>query len=40
MAESEPDIVIAAERLEPSEVARLVQLFFGEMVIGRGEPLT
>jgi Protein of unknown function (DUF5674) len=32
MAESEPDIVIAAERLEPSEVARLVQLFFGDMV--------
>jgi hypothetical protein len=32
MAESEPDIVIAAGRLEPSEVARLVQLFFGDMV--------
>ncbi len=32
MAETEPDIVIAAERLEPSEVARLVQLFFGDMV--------
>ena len=30
--ESERDIVIAAERLEPSEVARLVQLFFGDMV--------
>jgi len=32
MAESERDIVIAAGRLEPSEVARLVQLFFGDMV--------
>ncbi|HEY6320182.1 MAG TPA: DUF5674 family protein [Thermoanaerobaculia bacterium] len=32
MAESEPDVVMAAERLEPSEVARLVQLFFGDMV--------
>lgn len=32
MAESEPDIVISTEKLEPSEVARLVQLFFGDMV--------
>jgi hypothetical protein len=32
MAESERDIVLAVERLEPSEVARLVELFFGDMV--------
>jgi len=32
MADSERDIVIAAERLEPSELTRLVQLFFGDMV--------
>jgi Protein of unknown function (DUF5674) len=32
MAESPPEIVIAARRLEPSEVSRLVQLFFGDMV--------
>jgi hypothetical protein len=32
MADSERDLVIAAEKLEPSEVARLVQLFFGDMV--------
>ena|ERR1700719_4170233 len=32
MAESARDIVIATGRLEPSEVARLVQLFFGDMV--------
>jgi hypothetical protein len=36
MADSERDIVIAAERLEPFALARLVQLFFG--FIGRGEP--
>jgi hypothetical protein len=32
MAESQRDIVLAVERLEPSEVARLVELFFGDMV--------
>ena len=32
MAESTHDIVIATERLEASEVTRLVQLFFGDMV--------
>jgi hypothetical protein len=32
MAESTPDIVIVERRLEPSELARLVQLFFGDMV--------
>lgn len=32
MADSERDIVLAAERLEPSEVYRLVQVFFGDMV--------
>ena len=32
MAESTRDIVIATEGLEPSELARLVQLYFGDMV--------
>jgi hypothetical protein len=32
MAESSPDIVIVERRLEPSELARLVHLFFGDMV--------
>lgn len=32
MAESGPEIVILEERLEPVELARLVQLFFGDMV--------
>jgi len=32
MAESGPEIVIVEERLEPIELARLVQLFFGDMV--------
>jgi hypothetical protein len=32
MAESSPDIVIVERRLEVSELARLVHLFFGDMV--------
>ncbi|HVT16731.1 MAG TPA: DUF5674 family protein [Thermoanaerobaculia bacterium] len=32
MAESSPDIVIVERRLELSELARLVHLFFGDMV--------
>jgi len=39
MADSKRDIVIAAERLERSELTRLVQLFFGDMV-KYVEPLT
>lgn len=32
MAESSPDIVIVERRLEPSELARLVHLYFGDMI--------
>jgi len=32
MAEEAPGIVIVERRLEPSELARLVDLFFGDMV--------
>ena len=32
MTDSAPEIVIATARLEPSELSRLVQLFFGDMV--------
>jgi hypothetical protein len=32
MAESPPEIVIVEERLAPAELARLVHLFFGDMV--------
>ena len=32
MAESAPEIVIVDHRIQPSELARLVQLFFGDMV--------
>lgn len=32
MAESPPDIVIVETRLAPAELARLVHLFFGDMV--------
>jgi len=32
MSESVPDIVIVERRIEPSELARLVGLFFGDMV--------
>lgn len=32
VAESAPEIVVVERRLEPSELARLVALFFGDMV--------
>jgi hypothetical protein len=32
MAESSPEIVVVDRRLEPAELARLVHLFFGDMV--------
>jgi hypothetical protein len=33
MAENVPDIVIVERRLTASELARLVHLFFGDMVV-------
>jgi len=38
MEDQAPEIVILDRRIEPSELARLVELFFGDMV-GAGEPL-
>ena len=48
MTESTPDIVVVERRIERSEPARLVELFFGDMVeyvvdverrVGSGEAL-
>ena len=40
MAEEAPEVVVVEQRIDAAVLARLVELFFGDMVkYGRGEPL-